>query len=548
MKWWDDLWLNEAFAEWVSHKVLDSLNPEYYIWNDFQGGKRGALAADALTSTHPIYTPVETPDEATELFDSITYEKGCSVLRMLETFLGEESFRSGIRTYMKEFAESNAAGSDLWRHLQAASDHPVTDIMETWIKQGGYPVVAVSLEQGGGSPSLHLSQKRFFSSPLAPAESDQIWKVPVVLHYEDDAGSHETRYLLTERETTLPLDVQGELRWCYANADEIGFYRQSPDDSLLDGLLANLDKLSPLEQMGLLGDQWALVRSGGQKISRFLDTLSAMFSIKQYSVLELVAFNLDRIEDLLEEAGDETALHNFRDWVERAFRPQLDELGFEPKKGEPQNDTQSRISVISALTGDAQDREAIDRSVQFAEREAKDPASVDPNLAPLFVWTAARYGDRARQDKFVKIYQERRTNGASPQETNRYLNTLPTFRPPEAVSRVLELIDEKVIPQEATGPTLSQMLSERHSQLQAWEYLKKHWDAVRTNYGDLWVGRLVEGTGRLPAEKRDEIVAFMDKNLNGVAEMSYARALETLDQLAEFKARTRGDLIGWFRK
>src|SRR5262249_20169643 len=161
----------------------------------------------------------------------------------------------------------------------------------------------------------------------------------------------------------------------------------------------------------------------------------AMLPIRQYSVLEMVAFNVDRINNLLEEAEDETALRNFRDWVDRSFKPQLGDLGFEPKKGEPQNDTQSRISVINALTADAQDREAIDRSVQFAEQEAKDPASVDPNLAPLFVWVAARYGDRARLDKYVKIYQERRANGASPQETNRYLNTITAFRPPDAVSR-----------------------------------------------------------------------------------------------------------------
>jgi puromycin-sensitive aminopeptidase len=122
MKWWDDLWLNEAFAEWVSTKALDDLNPEYRVWDDFMAAKNGAMADDSLESTHPIYNPVDTPAEAAEMFDSITYEKGCAVLRMLEGFLGEERFREGIRTYMKEFAESNAAGADLWRHLQAASD------------------------------------------------------------------------------------------------------------------------------------------------------------------------------------------------------------------------------------------------------------------------------------------------------------------------------------------------------------------------------------------------------------------------------------------
>ena len=136
----------------------------------------------------------------------------------------------------------------------------------------------------------------------------------------------------------------------------------------------------------------------------------------------------------------------------------------------------------------------------------------------------------------------------SPEETGRYLFSLPEFRPPELVDRVLQLMDEKVIPQEAVGPTLRQMFSRRHTQLQAWDYVKKNWTTIRTTLGDMWTGRLVEGSGQLPAGKRDELVAFFDKNLNGVAEMSYARALETLDQLAEFRARTRDDLLAWFKE
>ena len=108
-------------------------------------------------------------------------------------------------------------------------------------------------------------------------------------------------------------------------------------------------------------------------------------------------------------------------------------------------------------------------------------------------------------------------------------------------------MDERVIPQEAVGPTLRQMFAQRHTQLQAWDYVKKNWGAIRATLGDMWTGRLVEGTGSLPADKREDVVAFFDKNLNGVAEMSYARALETLDQLAEFRARTRDDLLAWFQ-
>jgi puromycin-sensitive aminopeptidase len=465
---------------------------------------------------------------------------------MLENFLGEGPFREGIRSYIKEFAESNAAGPDLWRHLQTASNQPVADIMESWVKQPGFPMVSVSVKQAEQSTQLQLSQMRFFSSPKATAGGDQLWHVPVVIRYGDDAGTHEKHYLMAGREATVSLDVRGQLRWCYCNADEIGFYRQNLDNYLLDRVLSNLDKLTPLEQMGLLGDQWALVRNGSQRMTKFLDVLSAMASIRNYSLLERVDAYLHSVERLLEDTKDEAALANFRRWVDRSFKEQLDALGFEAREGESQNDTQSRVAVVDTMAGLAHNKAAIEQVVRYADREAADPASVDSNLASLFVELAAKFGDRARLDKYVQVYQQRREKGASPQETNRYLGSLPEFRSPELVDRVLQLIDEKVIPQEAVGPALRQMLPERHAQVQAWDYIKKHWSDIRTTLGDMWTGFLVEGTGQLPAEKRDDIVSFCDKNLNGVAEKSYARALETLDQLTEFRARTKDDLLAWF--
>ena len=139
MRWWDDLWLNEAFAEWVSLKAVDELSPDYHIWDEFQADKNAALRVDALTTTHPIYQPVATPAEAEDLFDVITYQKGSAVLRMLEHCLGADVFRAGLRTYMREFGEGNAAGADLWRHLQQASAAPVTAIMESWITTARLP-------------------------------------------------------------------------------------------------------------------------------------------------------------------------------------------------------------------------------------------------------------------------------------------------------------------------------------------------------------------------------------------------------------------------
>jgi hypothetical protein len=327
----------------------------------------------------------------------------------------------------------------------------------------------------------------------------------------------------------------------------MGFYRQKLDGELRDRLLANLGKLSPAEQMGFLGDQWALVRGGMLGMSQFLDVLSSISDIDHYGVVEKVVSHMRTIERLLEDAEDEKALARFRAWVDRSFGHKLAALGFEPRDGETRNDSQRRIYVVDAACAIAHNPEAIEQAVEWAGREARDPASVDKDLASVFVSAAAQFGDAGRFEEYVNIYQVRRDSGASPQETNRYLQSFALFRPPDLVSRTLRLMDESVIPQESIVPVLQQMLRQKHSQLHAWDYIKERWAYIQASVG-IQIEGLVEATGQLPASQRDDIVSFFDAHLNGTAQMSYARALETLDQLAEFRARTRDDLLAWFRK
>lgn len=547
MRWWDDLWLNEAFAEWVSIKAVDELAPDYMMWDDFLRSKRAALTTDALENTHPIYSPVETPADALEMFDHITYLKGCSVLRMLENFLGDTAFRAGIRSYMREFGERNAVGADLWRNLEQATNEPVAAIMESWITQGGYPLVTVAIEGDGAATMLRVSQARFFASPDVPADDTSRWQVPLVIRYADAAGTHKQQFLLREREAALPLPVQGTLGWCYANADEIGFYRQQFGGDLLERVLANLDQLSTAEQMGLLGDQWALTRQGSQSMARFLDVLTAMSRSDTYHVVGEVVGIMHTLKDLLEDAGDAQALVRFRAWVADAFADRMAALGWEPQAGESRNTAQQRVALVDAMAMLAEDPVALSAAQVWAAREAEDPAAVDPNLAAIFIDATAAAGDDDVYERFLEVYQERREAQSTPQERDRYLYSLLEFKPLELVQRTVDLMDRRVLPQESAGLLLRSMLGRRHAQRVAWDYVKSHWEAIQ-QIGSFLTPPLVEASGRLPVDLRDDLVAFYDSHLNGAAQKSYARALEAMDQAAEFKARTRVDLIGWFMR
>ena len=250
MYWWDDLWLNEAFAEWFAHKAADAVAPPVPSLETTSSSTRtGRSRTTALPTTHAVWAPVETPAEAIEMFDVITYQKGCAVMRMLERFIGEQAFRAGIRSYMQAFSGRNARGDDLWAHLQAASDQPVGSLMRSWIEQPGFPVVRVALS---GSNEVELSQRRFFSEPGSPS-SDQLWNVPVGLRYEDDEGVKTERHVLSERAQKVSLSAVGQVRWVYGNADEVGFYRVDHADDTARRL--QIGRLSAPEQMGLLEDR-----------------------------------------------------------------------------------------------------------------------------------------------------------------------------------------------------------------------------------------------------------------------------------------------------
>ena len=549
MRWWDDLWLNEAFATWMSSHAINALRPEYHVWDEMQGGTDAALAADALASSHPIYNPVATPRAVMENFDVITYQKGAAVLRMVHDFLGEEAFRAGLRAYMAEFAEGNAAGADLWRHLQQASDQPVSAMMETWILQAGHPLIDVSLEPDGasGQTRIRVSQRRFYSSANAPA-SDQLWQVPLQIRYEDGAGVHTARYLLTGRDASFPIAVSGELRWLYANAGEIGFYRQRLDATLLGKLRASLDRLTPAEQKGLLRDQWALVSNGDQTITPYLDTVAALAGSDDQTVIsQITGEHLGRIEDLLEIAGDERARAGYRDWVGRLFRDRMAALGYAPHTAEPVETSRMRASVLSALANEARDPEAIAQARAWQEREAENPAGVDPNLAPVAVGATARAGDAATYDRFLALYQARKGGEFTPDQVERYAGTFARFEPEALTRHTFDLMaqGEETFPFQTQLRLLLTLLLRPRTQSAAWSYIKDHWDFIMQRAPFL-APRLVEVSGVLPESLRADVVAFWDAHLNGEYAGSYARALERMDQNAELRARTRGDLLAYY--
>ncbi|TPW21443.1 MAG: puromycin-sensitive aminopeptidase [Elusimicrobia bacterium] len=294
MKWWNDLWLNEAFATWLAYKVVDRWKPEWNTWLSFDARRQGPLGVDALASTRAIRSKAVSSADIRAMFDGLTYTKGGTILRMIEGFIGEEAFTEGVRLYMKRHAYGNTEADDLWAALEEASGKPVGRIARDWLGQPGYPLVKVSaLSADRGH--LRLTQKRFTADGRAEAGR---WAVPVQLAYER-GGKVRTHVVLLDSETAeVTLPGTGPVAWVYPNKAETGFFRVGLDEDLLAALPSGLEKgLAGVERTGLLSNLWAEAQAGSSPMTRFLESLTRFKADTGRPMTEKTAAALVELQD-----------------------------------------------------------------------------------------------------------------------------------------------------------------------------------------------------------------------------------------------------------
>lgn len=541
MTWWDDLWLNEAFATWMAYKIVDRWNPAWRVWLEFDQGKAAALALDALRSTHPIRADIHNAAEATEAFDLITYEKGGAVLRMIEGYLGEERFRDGIQRYMKRHARANAVADDLWGALGEATGEPVVELANAWIRRPGFPLVSVTLEGG----VLRLAQRRFFSDPAEQATGAEApWPVPLVLRLGDAAGVREERVLLRDGAAEVRLAGPAPA-FVLANAGSTGFYRVRYDAPLLAALAANPGRLRPEERIGLLSDEWALVRAGERDIGAFLDLAAGFRAEEDHAVLDELVARLSVAEHRLVADADRPAMQAF---VGRIFGPQLAATGWDPAPNEGDEPRLRRAAAVRALGGVARDpavaREAAARLDRWL---AGDRGALEANLHDLAVHLAARDGDAARFEAFRALFRRE----TDPAFRRRYLVALAAFEDPALAARGLDLAFTDEVPLQDTSFFLAALLGNRTAREPAWARLRSDWGRLqaRVKGAPMLLRRVVESLGSLVERRHlEEVEAFLAAHPLDEARQAAAQTLERLRQDVALRERTSGPLAAWLRR
>jgi puromycin-sensitive aminopeptidase len=501
MAWWDDLWLNEAFATWMAFEIVDQWRPELRMWNDFGHSRASAFELDALRNTHAIYSDVKTPAQATESFDLITYEKGAAVIRMLERYLGPKRFRSGVRDYIRAHAGGNARASDLWHALEQHAGDAIEDVVRPWIERPGFPVVRAR----ASGARVRLTQTRFSARGPSHARNEAPWPVPVVLREARKRGARSVRLLLETR--TKNVLVRGAAKrgsTLYANADEGGFYRPLHDDRTFAALLEKVDALAAIERLGLVTHTWAFASAGYVPLARMLQLSLALGEEEDPDVLGALSGPLAVMVDRL--APDDNAAAQLRQRIAARFGPALFALGFEAEEREPIERSLRRAELLEIVAGIAEDEKAVAQARLLGARYVRKASSVEPNLSGPAFAIAARFADRAQH----ALYLERSEQARTPQDRRRYRMALADARDPQCIERVLDLCTTRRIPTQDVAIVLSRLCENPAARAPLFARIRSDWPRLARRLTPALAGRFVEATRALQTHvDAPDLLAFL---------------------------------------
>ena len=420
MEWWDDLWLNESFADWMGDKITDQLHPEFgHLVGELRGIQR-VMNTDARSTTDPIRKIDIDPVSAMRNV-GIAYDKGKGVLQMFEQWIGPDKFRQGVLDHIKNNSWGNANAAEFFASLSKYAPKGTAAALETFVVQPGVPLVTAELI---GPNEVKLTQTRFSTGTAAA----QTWKVPVTIRYSDGKQSRTASVLLDEPSKTLKLEGS-KVEWLFPHANAAGYYRWKTNEAAMKSLAAKAtDVLQPKERLAFIGNAGALFSNGTLHGDAYLDLLSRFAADPDPHVFSAMMGALATVRTTFDGAETRPL---FADYIRRTVGPALDRIGFEPKPGESQTLTQVRPEVLALLGYYAEDKRVLDWVKASLAKYLENPSSVHPTLAGTVLSMAARTGD----EKLYDLFRQRFETASLPADRSRFLGALSSFRDPALKAR-----------------------------------------------------------------------------------------------------------------
>jgi len=544
--WWDDLWLNEAFATWMSTRIMGVVAPEFESATASIRGTQWAMGLDTQADARAVRQPITEAGDIYNAFDGITYTKGRAILSMTESWIGEDAFRQGVRDYMAAHAHGTATGDDLFNALGAASGRRVREMLGTFTDQPGVPLVDVETTCGHrrfDSARVTLRQRRFLPKGSTADDGGQ-WRIPICLRYQIGKSVNRECFELTEPEHTLDLGVEGCPTWLHPNADEQGYYRwRVPSVALVDLATVHRKKLTLRERVALPGHLYALFEAGGLDVRTFADTLEALAADPHPLVSKGVMSGLYLLENRsLSEAG----VKPFAKLVRKIGQPLLKRVGRKAAKDEAPQVKMLRQSLIRLLGGPGQDKRARSHAATMAKRFLADQTAINADVRGYALAMAAWDGDEA----LWASLREALDTAATPAVRMDVLRALASFRPPPLLGKTLDLLLDGTLKAQDVRTVARQAQGHRMTRHLVWEWAVRNYDAILKLLGDKYGSRFPSmASGFCAPPQRAEVVAFFEpeaRRPSGTAR-NLGLALERIDRCIRLRRDTEAALDAYLR-
>ena len=535
MDWWNDLWLNEGFASWMENKVTDHFHPEWKVWTQTLAAREAAMQTDARDGAHPIITTIDNVQQADGAFDEITYQKGSSVIRMLEGYVGEDAFRDGVRSYIAKHAYGNTVTDDLWREIDPASPgRPVSDIAHDFTLRAGVPLVSEKqVTCQDGRTAVQLDQGRFGddASMRAPAT----WHVPVTAAL---LGGGSARAIVT-----APTSGEMSLEGCgplVLNPGQTGYYRSAYSTGGLAALTQHFNDLAPDDQLGLLNDTRALAYAGEQPMAAFLNLTRQIGPKSDPLVWARLASDLVMLDRLYDGLPGREA---FRAYARGVLAPALTRIGWDPQAGEGDNVSLMRASVQVAL-GELDDPAVIAEAHLRFDALVHATAAVPSTTRSTVLMSVAQHASAADWEELHHLAKD----AAGELERYEFYTLLGQTEDAGLAQQALDLAISGE-PPPTTAPAIIAAVSVRHPAL-ALAFTTTHWDKVSAliepNARALFAPQLT-GSAADPALAA-QLTAFAEHNITPDARAETRKALASIAFRAQIRQARLPEADRWLAK
>ena len=462
MQWWNDLWLNESFANMMEYVAIDALQPDWHMWEDFATNEvTAALRRDSLDGVQSVQADVNHPDEISTLFDpAIVYAKGGRLLVMVRKLIGEEAFRTGLKSYFEKFAYKNTVGNDLWQELESASGQPIVNLMNAWISQPGLPVVSVS----SSHDTAILSQERFFIGEHQP--SDALWPIPLFANQPLDVK------ILNQKETTVSIEKPLQLN-CGLSAHFVTKY----DESTREYLLKNITELPTLDKICILQDATILARAGFENSASLLPLALSLKTETNEKVFGMAAGALTELRKFVDDNG---AARDLLKKISGEFaRATFEELGWDEKYGESDDDRERRTTALSLMMYSEDEEVLNEAKTRFDNNKLAD---LPTEIRALIISANVRHFETPEMiENLFAAYKNTPSNDLQ----NDIAIGLTSTKNSETAEKILANIkDSNIIRPQDASRWFVYLIRTRENRQIAWNWLKENWAWVEDTFGE----------------------------------------------------------------